>query len=344
MSEFTAFLRTKTFSRIITILVLILFLYSIGNLINLVLFTFIFAFLMGRLQQFISHKLDKLIHINPKVILVIIYCAIVSALGLVMYKYLPVITIQITELITQIMHFFRNPPDDEIIKFLISTANTLPLNIESNINKIYFYASGVGSLLVQVLLAIVLSLFLLLEKGKIISFTSRFKKGNFGQFFINIEHFGKKFINSFGKVIEVQFLIALTNAILSTFVLWLIGFPQLIGLFIMIFSLGLIPVAGVIISLIPLCMIAYNVGGFTTIIIVIIMIFVLHALEAYILNPKFMSVKTNLPTFFTLAVLLFAEHFFGVWGLIIGIPVFIFMIDMLEIPEENEESKKTITK
>ncbi|MEH6943165.1 AI-2E family transporter [Bacillus sp. JJ722] len=340
MSEFTAFFRTKTFSRIITILVLILFLYSIGNLINLLLFTFIFAFLMRRLQQFISKNLDRFIILNPKLILVILYFVILSAFGLVVYNYLPVITIQIKELITQIVHFFKHPPDDELIKFLIDTANSLPLNIESNINKIYLYASGIGTLLVQVLLAIVLSLFLLLEKDKIISFTSRFKKGNFSQFFINIEHFGKKFINSFGKVIEVQFLIASTNAILSTLMLWLLGFPQLIGLGIMIFFLGLIPVAGVIISLIPLCMIAYNVGGVTMIILVVVMIMILHALEAYILNPKFMSVKTNLPTFFTLAVLLFAEHFFGVWGLIIGIPIFIFMIDMLEIPEENKILKE----
>ena len=154
---------------------------------------------------------------------------------------------------------------------------------------------------------------------------------------MNIEHFGFKFVNSFGKVIEVQFLIALTNAIISVLVLWVLGFPQLIGLGIMIFFLGLIPVAGVIISLVPLCMIAYNIGGFTTVVAVVVMVMIIHALEAYILNPKFMSVKTNLPTFFTLAVLLLAEHFFGIWGLIIGIPIFIFIIDMLEIPEEKQE-------
>ncbi|MGM9925738.1 MAG: AI-2E family transporter [Bacillus sp. (in: firmicutes)] len=332
MSDYTAFFRTKAFSRIMTIVVLVIFLYSIGNLIHLVLFTFIFAFLMGRLQQFIS----KQVNFNPKAVLVLIYSIVVSALGWVMYKYLPVITIQITDLVTQLVHFFKHPPDDELIRFLINTANSLPLDIESNFNKIYVYASGVGALVLQILLAIVLSLFLLLEKDKIIAFTSRFKHGNFSQFFINLEHFGRKFVNSFGKVIEVQFLIALTNAVLSVLILWLLGFPQLIGLGIMIFFLGLIPVAGVIISLIPLSMIAYNVGGFTMIIAIFIMIMILHAFEAYILNPKFMSVKTNLPTFFTLAVLLFAEHFFGVWGLIIGIPVFIFLVDMLEVPEEED--------
>ena len=321
-----------------TLLVLIVFLFSIGSMVNLVLFTFIFAFLMGRLQQFISHHPDKVVKINGKFILFILYVIIVGALVTVLYKYLPVITAQIKDLITQMMHFFQNPPEDEIMQLIVEMVNSLPLDIESNVNRIYTYASGVGSITFQAILGIILSLFLLLEKEKIVAFTSRFKRGKLGSFFINIEHFGKKFINSFGKVIEVQFLIATTNAIISVVALWILGFPQLIGLGVMIFFLGLIPVAGVIISLVPLCMIGYNIGGITTVIAVLIMIVIVHALEAYILNPKFMSVKTNLPTFFTLAVLLLSEHFLGIWGLIIGIPIFIFLIDMMEIPEEEKSS------
>ncbi|MGM9927404.1 MAG: AI-2E family transporter [Bacillus sp. (in: firmicutes)] len=335
MADFVSFLRSKAFSRIMTLLVIVLFLYSIGSMVNLVLFTFIFAFLMGRLQTFICSQLNKLVKVNPKFILLILYIVVVTLLANVLYKYLPVITLQITDLITEIHRFLQHPPKDEVILFLVNTVKDLPLDLQSNINRIYAYASEVGKVSFQVILGIILSLFLLLEREKIIAFTSRFKKGNFSSFFINVEHFGKKFMNSFGKVIEVQFLIATTNAVISVIGLWLLGFPQLIGLGIMIFFLGLIPVAGVIISLIPLSMIAYNIGGITTVIAVLILIAVVHALEAYILNPKFMSVKTNLPTFFTLAILLFAEHFLGIWGLIIGIPVFIFIMDMLEVPEEN---------
>ena len=50
-----------------------------------------------------------------------------------------------------------------------------------------------------------------------------------------------------------------------------------------------------------------------------------------------MSAKTNLPTFFTFMILLFSEHFLGIWGLIIGIPIFIFLLDMLDIEEKNNK-------
>lgn len=61
------------------------------------------------------------------------------------------------------------------------------------------------------------------------------------------------------------------------------------------------------------------------------MIIVLHALESYFLNPKLMSSKTELPVFYTFVILLLSEYFMGVWGLIIGIPIFIFFLDVCDV-------------
>lgn len=105
------------------------------------------------------------------------------------------------------------------------------------------------------------------------------------------------------------------------------------------FFLGLIPVAGVIISLIPLCLIAYSIGGLIKVVYVVAAIAIIHAVEAYVLNPKFMSAKTDLPVFYTFIVLIFSQHFFGVWGLIIGIPVFVFLLDVLEVTDRKKRSE-----
>ncbi|MNP10721.1 hypothetical protein D3C76_1028810 [compost metagenome] len=69
---------------------------------------------------------------------------------------------------------------------------------------------------------------------------------------------------------------------------------------------------------------------------VLAMIAVLHFVEGYFLNPKLMSSKMNLPMFYTFIVLLFSEHYLGVWGLILGIPIFVFFLDILEINRENK--------
>ncbi|EAK9825376.1 AI-2E family transporter, partial [Listeria monocytogenes] len=38
----------------------------------------------------------------------------------------------------------------------------------------------------------------------------------------------------------------------------------------------------------------------------------------------------------------FSETFFGVWGLIVGIPVFVFLLDILEVRNADDLKKRTI--
>jgi predicted PurR-regulated permease PerM len=113
--------------------------------------------------------------------------------------------------------------------------------------------------------------------------------------------------------------------------LYILNFPQLVTIAFMIFILSLIPIAGVIISLVPLCIIAFSIGGLTKVLYVLIMIAIVHAIESYILNPKLMSSKMELPIFFTFIVLIVSEHLMGMWGLLIGIPLFMFILDLLDV-------------
>jgi predicted PurR-regulated permease PerM len=84
-------------------------------------------------------------------------------------------------------------------------------------------------------------------------------------------------------------------------------------------------------SLIPLSIVAFNIGGFTKVLAVLIMIAVIHAIEAYVLNPKLMSSKTALPMSLVFIILLVAEHYMQVWGLLIGVPLFIFLLNIFEV-------------
>lgn len=209
------------------------------------------------------------------------------------------------------------------------------------ISYIAVYITNIGRVGFNIIIALILSIFLLLEKQVVSEFTSKFKQSKIGWFFDEVEFFGRKFVSSFGKVIEVQIVIATINGILSAIGLSIIGFPHLLGFGVMVMLLGLIPVAGVIISLVPLSIVAFNNGGLIQVVYVLVMIALLHAFEAYILNPKLMSSKTKLPIFYTLSILLVSEHLGGVLGLVIGIPVFMFILDIIEVPygNKNKESE-----
>ncbi|CAI8919012.1 AI-2E family transporter [Bacillus pseudomycoides] len=343
MIQMKNFFQSRGFQRLLILVILALILYGLKSMINLILITFILTFLMDRFQRFISEKLNRFVRINRKVIIAFLYIVLVTFIVATLYKYLPVLTIQISQLIYQFKLFFKNPPDNEMIRYVFSAINQMEVSkyIEQGVDVIYQSLANIGKISLQILLSLILSLFFLLEKECIIVFTSKFEDSKLSIFYEEIAYFGQKFARSFGKVIEAQFLIAVVNCILSVIALVFLGFPQLLVLAVMIFLLGLIPVAGVIISLFPLCIIAYNIGGIAYVVYILIFIAVIHAIESYFLNPKFMSAKTNLPIFYTFMVLIFSEHFLGIWGLIIGIPIFIFLLDVLEVYDGEKSDLNT---
>ena len=72
---------------------------------------------------------------------------------------------------------------------------------------------------------------------------------------------------------------------------------------------------------------------------VLIMIILIHMMEAYVLNPKLMSDQTKLPVCFIFIILLVGEHYLGVWGLLIGVPIFIFLLNAMEVDYRDISSK-----
>ncbi|WP_370576297.1 AI-2E family transporter [Neobacillus niacini] len=334
MNMINKLFQSSGFKRISIFVLLALVLYGLKDMINLILFTFIFTFLMDRLVIFLSRKIP----LNRKILVVASYSTIVGLLSYGLVKYLPMIVGEITALIKQITAFYTQKHDNIILNYLVSRLEEIQISsyLERGFTFLITYFTDISTFSLQILIALLMSLFFLLEKPRLIEFTKKFKTSKIASIYAEIEFFSLKFVGTFGKVIEAQLIIAVVNCILTTIALWIFGFPQLGGLSIMILFLGLIPVAGVIISLIPLVIIGYSIGGIMTVLYVFIAIMIIHAIEAYILNPNLMSSKTNLPVFYTFLVLIFSEHFFGVWGLIIGIPVFVFILDVLEVTDHKK--------
>ena len=329
METIKSFLNNNSIKRFIIFGIIVLALYLLRSMINLILITFIFSFLMDRLVKLVLSRFK----LNRKLTVITLYMGIIGLLSIGIIKYLPLIVSEISQLYKQVESFYTQKHDNIVITYIVQMLETNEITkyLEQGFAFLLQYFSDISHIAVQVLLSLILSLFFLLEKPKLIEFTLKFKHSKIADFYNEIEYFGSKFVQTFGKVIEAQFVIATVNCILTTLALWIMDFPQLMGLSILIFLLGLIPVAGVIISLVPLCTIAYSLGGFIQVFYIVLVIMVIHAIEAYILNPKLMSSKTDLPVFYTFIVLIFSEHFFGVWGLIVGIPVFVFMLDVLEV-------------
>ncbi|MFJ7698372.1 AI-2E family transporter [Lysinibacillus fusiformis] len=336
------FFRSNGFKRFIILVGIAIALYLMRSMINLILLTFIITYLMNQLTTKTTKSIRKYTPMNEKAVTVTLYLLLVAGIVAVIYKYLPIVTQQVTQLFDLIASFNLDPDDNEIARYLAPTFEKIELGkyLEQGVDITLKNITNIGKIIMQILISLILSLFILLEKKRIIEFTAKFKDSKIGPLYDELNYFSRIFIRSFGKVIEAQFIIAAVNCVLSVIALSIMGFPHLIALGIMLFILGLVPVAGVIISLIPLSIIAYSIGGLMYIVYILVIVMVLHAIEAYFLNPKLMSAKTDLPIFYTFMVILFSEHFLGVWGLIIGIPLFMFLLDILGVTSSEEAKQK----
>ncbi|THF73952.1 AI-2E family transporter [Cohnella fermenti] len=309
--------------------------YLLRDMLNLLLLLFLVTFVMNSLTGFVTKKLRRLFPVHPNAVASLLYIVIISAMVIGITNYVPKIITQVTDLINTIVKFLDTNKDDQIAQKLTEAINTF--KYENYVDKAFHYISKLGEWLEIILVVILLSFFFILQKGAILRFTSKFKTSKVGGLYEEMEYFGKKFVDSFGKVIEVQLIIAIVNTVLTMIGLWILGFPYLFILTILVFLLSLIPVAGVVISFIPISVIAYQTGGWVLVIWTVVMILIIHAVETYVLNPRLMAHKTKLPMFYTFVILVFSQHYFGIWGLILGIPVFMFLLDILEVKTDDEK-------
>ncbi|UQZ36123.1 AI-2E family transporter [Paenibacillus sp. PK3_47] len=324
-------LQTNVNLRRFLILMLIAFvIYLIRDMLNLILLTLLIAFIMNSIQVQLSKQISRFVNVNSKVIVIALYISFIAVITILLIKYLPIVYEQFIQLATFLTNLRMDDlPQNKITLYLFDSLKGF--NYQAYLNSGVEYILKISNWSTNFLLSIILSFIFILEKNRIIKFTSKLKDSTLGWIYREVEYLSGKFITSFGKVIEAQILIALINTLITVIGLWLLGFPYLLALAIMVFLLSLIPVFGFVISLIPLSIIAYNIGGLQTTLYVLIMVAVIHFAEGYFLNPKLMSSKMNLPMFVTLIVLFFSEHYIGVWGLIIGIPIFLFLLDIIEV-------------
>ena len=212
-----------------------------------------------------------------------------------------------------------------------------PKNIESIGQFALTHITNGGIILMKFLIGLVLSYIFIIERSKIAEFLNRMKHGNFSFFYDEYAIIAKRIGSGFGLIFKAQSIIALTNAILTSLGLILISilhggtsFPYIITLSLIVFIFGFIPVFGTIISGIPIIIIAYGYGQLSSVLAVLIMISVVHMVEAYYLNPKIVSSYVHFPVFITFLILIISEHLFGLIGLLIGVPLFSIMLGLIE--------------
>jgi predicted PurR-regulated permease PerM len=105
--------------------------------------------------------------------------------------------------------------------------------------------------------------------------------------------------------------------------------PNIAFLSAVVFVCSFIPVAGVFISSVPLCLAALTKSGLPLMAWAIVFVTIIHMIEAYILNPRIYGARLRMNPVLVLAILVISNHLFGIWGLILGVPVVNYLVHVI---------------
>lgn len=337
------FIKNVELRRFVVLFLVILILWLLRSMMNMVLLTFILTFIVVTWVRFVQRWLPRL---SMKITVVVTYLVLLLALYFGITRYLPVLIHQVVKMVNSVISFYSSRDATTLYHYISHyiSWSTIMAQVKHGVSFAISALTSIGTMTITFFLSFILSFFFALDLRETTTFSKLFLNSTFGWFFQDLAYFGKKFVNTFGAVLEAQFFIAICNTAITTVCLLFMRMPQILALALIVFVFSLVPVAGVIISTIPLSLVAYSVGGIRDVIYIIIMVIFIHALEAYVLNPKFMASQTDLPIFYTFIILLVSEHFWGTWGLIVGVPIFTFLLDILGVKSIRQKSRVRLRK
>lgn len=346
---------------------LIIFFYLFSDFLGLFFLTFVFSYLFLSLWMFLKEKFDnfllrfdmsdssvlrfkKIVSVNS--IIFLLYWTFILILTFTISDIIPNITKElwnswqyitdinknITNILVEIDNNFsiKEKYNIDIIAQYLSLFNH-DINLSEMISSIISKIKSTWFIILQIWLALILSLIFIMDRAKMFKYLEWIKDSNFSFFFTEYKIIFEKITKSFGLIFKAQSMIALTNAILTS--IWLLiiwafydwWFPLIYTLAIIVFIAWFIPVFWTFISSVPILIIAFTiVWWLNAALAVVALILIIHAFEAYYLNPKIVSSFMELPMSLTFIILIISEHYLWVVWLIVWISIFYFVMDLFK--------------
>jgi predicted PurR-regulated permease PerM len=193
-------------------------------------------------------------------------------------------------------------------------------------------------ILFTLILAIIFSFILVMDWQRIAGTMKELENSRIRSFYIGAAPHLHAFANVLGKAFTAQAIIATCNTVLTAAGVWFFQVPNIALIMTVVFLCGFIPILGTFLSSIPIVIFAIQAGGLLLVVKLIVLVAVVHAFEAYVLNPKITGNVLHVHPILVLVLLLVGERFFGIWGMVVGVPIGYYIISVLTMKDESLEA------
>ncbi len=250
---------------------------------------------------------------------------------------LPILANSIIDLVSNIQNYYNsfmnninNMPDDSIFKSdividLVNNFKSIDLKQYINMEKLAEYAKGVINVagkIIDFFVAIIVSIYLLLQRREIMEFIKKLGRAIFKQnTYQNIGKYFDRSNNIFFNFLAGQLLDGVIIGIITSIAMSIIGVKYAVLLGVMIGIFNLIPYFGAIIAVIIAALITLLTGGLWQAVIMVLLVTILQQIDANIINPKILGNSLKISPLLVIFAVAVGGAYFGFWGMFLSVPV-----------------------
>lgn len=229
---------------------------------------------------------------------------------------------QTSEAISEVQDWLRGPPlnirDEQLDGVLNQLSSTLQDRGDQIASGVFTGVTAVGSVVVTLVLVLVLTFFFIKDGPRFLPFVRRIAGRNAGRHLTEVL---TRSWNTLGGFIRTQAIVSFVDAALIGLALVILGVPLAWALAVITFLAGFIPIVGAFTAGALAVLIALVANGFTTAIIVLVVIVAVQQLEGNILQPILQSRAMNLHPVVVLLGVAAGGTLFGIIGAFLAVPI-----------------------
>jgi putative heme transporter len=235
---------------------------------------------------------------------------------------IPLITTNATTGISAIQQWMSGPPLNLGQSQLDAVLQTVTTQLQQSVSTITTsLLTGVGSVasgLVTALLTLVLAFLFVKDGPRFLPWLLAVAGDGAGSHLAEVL---RRTWKTVGEFIRVQALVALVDAVLIGLGLVVLGVPLAIPLAVLTFLGGFVPIVGALVAGALSVLVALVSNGFTTALIVLVLIVVVQQLEGNVLQPVLQGRSLRLHAAVVLLAVTAGSTLFGIVGAFLSVPV-----------------------
>ena len=280
--------------------------------------------------KFIAKKARTLSVITVYIIIIAAICILFSVILPIVFDSVADFFSNIPNYVEQVINAYNNLPQDSIFKSQIvqdEIHNLQNIDIKQYLDVeviLGYLVNAIGAIfsIVDIFIAIIVSVYILVDRRKILTFFKRLAGAVFKErIYKNIDKYFNNSNEIFSKFIASQFVDAIVVGILVSIAMTIMGvkYAPLLGFFIGLFNM--IPYIGAIIAVAISAVITLMTGGISQAIWMLIVVIILQQLDANIINPKIVGQSLKVSPLLVIFAVTVGGAYFGILGMFLAVPV-----------------------